>query len=139
MDAATDIRVTDAMSHQLISCPPEASLRTVAAVMTDEAVHCVVVVDETKEGRSLWGVVSDLDLVAAATVRSLDEQEAGGTAARPAITIAPDESLADAARRMTRHGVSHLVVVDRVKGQPLGVISTLDLAGVLAEPATQLS
>jgi CBS domain-containing protein len=127
------------MSHGLVSCAPDASLRTVAALMTDEAVHCVVVVDDSSGGRSLWGVVSDLDLVAAATVRSLDEQEAGGTAARPAVTVEPDEPLADAARRMTRYGVSHLVVVDRVKEQPVGVISTLDLAGVLAEPSTVLT
>ncbi len=33
---------------------------------------------------------------------------------------------------MTRHGVSHLVVVDPVEQRPLGVLSTLDLAGVLA-------
>ncbi len=107
--------------------------------MTDEAVHCVVVIDDSSDWRSLWGVVSDLDLVAAATVRSLDEQEAGGTAARPAVTVGPDESLADAARRMTRHGVSHLVVVDRARARPIGVLSTLDLAGVLAAPSTLLT
>ena len=57
--------------------------------MSDKRVHCVVVIDDSSDERSLWGVVSDLDLVAAATVRSLDEQKAGGTAMRPAVTIAP--------------------------------------------------
>ena len=50
---------------------------------------------------------------------------------RPALTVAPGETLEDAARRMTMHGVSHLVVVDPVKQDPLGVLSTLDLAVVL--------
>jgi CBS domain-containing protein len=77
-------------------------------------------------------VVSDLDLVAAASVRQLGEQRAGGTAMTPAVTIAPSESLDVAARLMTRCGVAHLVVVDPVERRPLGVLSTLDLAGALS-------
>jgi hypothetical protein len=33
---------------------------------------------------------------------------------------------------MTRWGVAHLVVVDPVERRPLGVLSTLDLAGALS-------
>jgi CBS domain-containing protein len=33
---------------------------------------------------------------------------------------------------MTRTGVAHLVVVDPVERRPVGVLSTLDLAGALA-------
>lgn len=121
-------RVADAMSRGLIRCAPDATLRAVAALMSDERVHCVVVIDDPSDQQSLWGVVSDVDLIAAATVRSLDEQHALGTATKPAVTIGPYESLARAAQTMTKHGVSHLVVVDPVKDQPLGVISTLDLA-----------
>ena len=78
------------------------------------------------------GVVSDLDLVAAATVRSLDEQKAAGTAMRPAVTIAPGAPLEEAAKRMTNHGVSHVVVVDPAEKYPLGVLSTFDFAAVFA-------
>jgi CBS domain-containing protein len=120
------------MHPGLVRCAPEASLRAVAALMADARVHCVVVIDDTSDERLLWGVVWDRDLVAAATVRSLDEQEARGTAIKPAVTIASYESLARAAQQMTKHGVSHLVVVDPVKDRPLGVISTLDLARALA-------
>jgi CBS domain-containing protein len=120
------------MSRGLVRCPRNASLRAVAALMTDARVHCVVVIDDASDQQSLWGVVSDLDLIAAATVRSIDEQEAGGSAMKPAATIGPYEPLATAAGLMTKRGVSHLVVVDRVKDRPLGVISTLDVAGSLA-------
>jgi CBS domain-containing protein len=126
------MRVADAMHPSLVSCPPDASLREVAALMSDNRVHCVVVIDDPADKHSLWGIVSDLDLVAAATVRSLGDQTAGGTAMRPALTVAPGETLEDAARRMTMNGVSHLVVVDPVKQRPLGVLSTLDLAVSLA-------
>ncbi len=99
--------------------------------MSDNRIHCVVVIDDPSDERSTWGIVSDLDLVAASTVRCLDDQTAGGTAMKPAVTVAPGETLEDAARRMTWYGVSHLVVVDPVKQRPLGVLSTLDLAVML--------
>jgi CBS domain-containing protein len=119
------------MTWGLVSCPADASLDTVAALMSAERIHCVVVVNSSDAG-TRWGVVSDLDLVAAATMRPLTEQSAGGTAMRPAITIAPSESLDVAARLMATTGVSHLVVVDPVEHRPVGVLSTLDLAGALA-------
>jgi CBS domain-containing protein len=120
-------RVADAMHCGLVQCTPDATLREVASLMTDAVVHCVVVVEAPGDRAALWGVVTDLDLVAAATVRSLDDQRAGGTAMTPAITAFPHESLGTAAERMTTHGVSHLVVVDDVRGRPVGVVSTLDL------------
>ena len=123
------LRVAEVMSWGVVSCPADASLEIVAGLMSAERIHCVVVIDgET----SLWGVVSDLDLVAAASVRSLAEQRAGGTAMRPAVTVEPSESLAVAARLMARAGVTHLVVVDPVERRPVGVLSTLDLAGALS-------
>ncbi len=120
------------MHWGLVSCPADGSLETVAMLMSDHRVHCVVVIDDPSDARSLWGVVSDLDLIAASTVRGLDEQNAGGSAMRPAVTIAPSESLEHAARLMTRQAVTHLVVVDPVERRPVGVLSTLDLAASLA-------
>lgn len=131
-DATSPPRVADVMRWGLVSCPADASLERVARLMSTEQVHCVVVMDAASEAGSLWGVVSDLDLVAAASVRQLGEQRAGGTAMTPAVTIAPSESLDVAARLMTRWGVAHLVVVDPVERRPLGVLSTLDLAGALS-------
>lgn len=119
------------MHWGVVSCPADASLDIVAALMSAERIHCVVVVHDSDSGM-LWGVVSDLDLVAAASVRPLAEQRAGGTAMRPAVTIAPSASLDIAARLMTKAGVSHLVVVDPVERRPVGILSTLDLAGALA-------
>jgi CBS domain-containing protein len=52
---------------------------------------------------------------------------------KPAVTAVPNETLEAAARRMTAHGVSHLVVIDVVGQRPLGILSTLDVVDVLAE------
>jgi CBS domain-containing protein len=131
LHAIAPLRVAEAMNWGLVSCPPDASLDAVAALMSAQRIHCIVVVHGS-DACPLWGVVSDLDLVAAASVRPLTEQRAGGTAMRPAVTIAPCESLDVAARLMATTGVSHLVVVDPVERRPVGVLSTLDLAGALA-------
>jgi CBS domain-containing protein len=120
------------MHPGLVSCRSDQSLTSVAALMNEERVHCVVVIDDPSDVRSLWGVISDLDLIAAASVRRLTEQEAGGTAMTPAVTVGPDEHLEHAAYLMTKHGVAHLVVVDPIEQRPVGVLSTLDLAAALS-------
>jgi CBS domain-containing protein len=124
-------RVADVMHWGIVSCRADASLEDIARLMSNERVHCVVVLDGGAGAAALWGVVSDLDLIAAASVRPLAEQDAGGSAMRPAVTIDPAKSLEEAARLMTRAGVAHLVVVDLVERRPVGVVSTLDLAGAL--------
>ncbi|HWH05848.1 MAG TPA: CBS domain-containing protein [Gaiellaceae bacterium] len=128
------LTVGDAMHHGVVTCRRDLSLRGVARIMAGHRVHCVVVTDDGEAGGSgLWGVVSDLDLVAAAYARALDEQTADGSAATPVVLVTPGETLERAAQLMTEHGVSHLVVVDPLTGKPLGVLSTLDIARVLAD------
>lgn len=124
------IAVREAMHEGVLSCPTDAPLTAVAETMAANGVHCVVVTD--RDDASVWGVVSDLDLVAAAGVRDLDAQSAGGSAATSALAIAPDDSLQRAAQMMTENAATHLLVVD-ASGRPVGVLSTLDVARVLAE------
>jgi CBS domain-containing protein len=138
--AATQDRKTDqtmrttpvraAMHEGVLTCGRDESLATVARLMADHRVHSIVVTDEASDAPSLWGVVSDLDLVAAASVRNLEEQVAGAAAATPALMIAPDDTLQRASQLMVEHALAHLVVVDR--GRPVGVLSTLDVADALA-------
>ena len=122
--------VRDAMHEGVLSCPADAPLSTVAELMADESVHCVVVTNA--DDASVWGVISDLDLVAAAGVRDLEEQCAGASAASVALAVPPDETLQRAAQLMTEHATAHLLVADRESGRPIGVLSTLDVARLLA-------
>lgn len=120
------------MHRGLVSCDADATLEHAALLMSTERVHCVIVFENSADASPSWGVVSDVDLIAAASVRPLGEQQAGGTAMRPGVTIDPSESLVAAARLMTRAGVAHLVVVDPVERRPVGVLSTLDVAAALS-------
>jgi CBS domain-containing protein len=130
--AASRLRVEDAMHRGVLVRPRETPLSELARLMADYHVHSVVVADDPSDAGTLWGVVSDLDLVAAASVRDLDEQEAGATAATPALLVSPDESLLRAAQLITEHAVTHLVVVEPTTATPVGVLSTLDIARALA-------
>jgi CBS domain-containing protein len=48
------------------------------------------------------------------------------------LAVSADERLPRAAQLMAEHGVSHLVVLDAESGQPIGVLSTIDIATVYA-------
>jgi CBS domain-containing protein len=130
--ASALIRVSHAMHKGVLTCPKDASLAHVAELMASHRVHCVVVADELEGVGSVWGIVSDLDLAAAASVRDLDEQTAGATAATAVLTVSPEETVQRAAQLMTEHGASHLVVVDSTR-RPIGILSTLDVAAALGE------
>ena len=126
--------VGDAMSHGVISCPPETPLRVVARMMSTYGVHAIFVFEhanEDDEAPQLWAVVSDLDLVAA-TRLDLDTLTAGASAVTPLVSVAADRSIAEAGALMSQYGIAHLAVIDPDSRRPIGVISTLDIARALA-------
>jgi CBS domain-containing protein len=125
--------VSDAMRIGIFTCPPETSLRDVAQMMATHHIHCVVVTDIAGRGNGerSWGVLSDLDLARAAGPDAAD-RTASETAATELVTVAADDTLSRAAQLMGEHDISHLVVVQSTTGKPVGVLSTLDVAGVLA-------
>ena len=98
--------ISDAMSHGVLSCPPETPLRVVARMMATHGVHAIFVfehTDEDDEAPQLWAVVSDLDLVAA-TPLDLDELTAGETAVTPLVSVGADHSIAEAGSLMANTG-----------------------------------
>jgi CBS domain-containing protein len=127
-------RVVQAMTTGLLSCPPDTPLRRVAQIMAREHVHAIYVFDygtEDDETVELWGLVSDLDLVAAAR-GGIDTVTARDASVTPLVTVRSDDSLDHAAQLLSENGVSHLAVIDPYTRRPVGVLSTLDLARVIA-------
>jgi CBS domain-containing protein len=104
--------------------------------MSMHGIHSVFVFDyqhERYEADAFLGIVSDLDLVAAAWA-GLETRTAGQSAVTPILTVTTDEPLERAAELMVENSLSHLSVVDRDSGRPVGVISTIDIARVVAVP-----
>jgi len=130
----TSTRVAEAMTTGVISCTPDTPLRHVAALMADRHVHSVFVFDygdEDDETSELWGLVSDLDLVAAGR-KEIDLRTARDSSVTPLVCVRSDDSLDRAAQLMAEYSVSHLAVIEPATRRPVGVLSTLDLARVLS-------
>jgi len=120
--------VADVMTPGIITCVPDTPLETVAELMASHHVHAVAVGGISAD-HLVWGIIDSLDLV-----RALGDPGAGGLAEeicrQPAHPIEPDALLSEAARLMGERNVAHLVVVNRER--PVGVLSTLDVAGAAA-------
>jgi len=123
--------VRDVMHDGVLACLPDEPAVELARIMAQHHVHAVVVAGlhgtgTTEELR--WRVVTDHDVVRAASV--LDGLTAGEVGGEIPLSVAPSTPLPEAAELMGRHGSTHLVVADQ--GRPIGVVSTLDVAGALA-------
>jgi CBS domain-containing protein len=116
--------VLNALQLDLIECPADADVRSIARAMAEHTVHCVVIKDVESGG---WGIVSDLDLMAAMRPE-LTDATAGQLAATDPLTVAPADTLQRVAQLMAEHQTSHAVVVDPVTSEPVGILSTLDVA-----------
>lgn len=125
--------VGDVMSHGVMTARRSSPLRDVAATMADFQVHSVVVTDlELRSGEvRAFGIVSDADVMRAAG-DDLDRLTAGECAITELITVTPNETIEHATQLMAEHELTHLLVVDPETGRPAGVISSLDVAAVLA-------
>lgn len=123
------VRVRDVMHTGILTTDPSTPLRVVARLMAEQRVHAVAVADPD-HARRPWGIVTDLEVAAAAAEEA--DETAGEAAKHDLLTVAAADPLSWAAQQMTEHGASHLVVIDPTTGHPSGIISTLDVAAAYA-------
>jgi signal-transduction protein with cAMP-binding, CBS, and nucleotidyltransferase domain len=126
--------VRDVMHPAIAACSQSAGIAEVAHVMADCRVHCVVVIDDAdddQEEPAICGIVSDLDLLKWAAGPDV-HATAGAVARDPIAYVAPDTALHEAAETMVEHETHHLVVLQSPQHTPLGILSALDIAAVLA-------
>ena len=126
--------VADAMHPGILSCDADATLTEVARIMSTHHVHCIVVKgapDDESDESPVWGIISDLDMLRAG-IRADAPDTAAAVARQPVIRLETTAPLREAAELMLTKGTSHIVAVNPVTGHPIGILSTLDIAGVLA-------
>jgi CBS domain-containing protein len=133
MPSIAHATVADAMHPGIMTCDPDAALTQVARMMATHHVHCIAVMGIAHEhGESLvWGIISDLDIVRAGIADGA-ENTAASIATTPIVSVAPSTPLREAAELMLTHGTPHVLVIDPAKQRPVGMLSTLDVAGVIA-------
>jgi CBS domain-containing protein len=131
----TQHTVREAMQLGLFECAADADLASVARMMVEKTIHCVVVSGIDRRSRSgeplAWGVVSDLDVVRAAASGAVG-RTAGELAAAELVVVDPTDTLAHATQLMAEHDTAHLIVASPQTGRPVGMISSLDIARALA-------
>jgi CBS domain-containing protein len=117
--------VSDAMNKGVVSCSRGAGLREMGRLMASRHIHSLVVsLDEPVR----WALVSDIDIAQAAIGRPEATAEDLAVAATG---ISNEATLRRAIEVMRDQGTSHLIVIDTDSGQPTGMISALDIAGVV--------
>jgi CBS domain-containing protein len=129
-------RVKDAMHPGVISIPPDTPLREAARTISTRHIHCLVVTSAAEQGTPpRWALLSALDLIRAAAdsdASVFEDRTVGEVAVSGSPTVSSDDHLAHAAQLMAANGAEHLIVIGAEEGRPAGVLSTLDLAGILA-------
>ncbi|MEO5918262.1 MAG: CBS domain-containing protein [Candidatus Limnocylindrales bacterium] len=133
--------VGDRMAIDPIVIRSDATLTEAAGLMDHHHVHGLPVVDSVG---SLVGVLSQTDLTRARATEYLWSNWPGLAVRHlmttPAITVHRSASLDDAARKMERHKIHRLVVVDDADPTiPIGVLSTTDLIHAMTEELEILS
>ena len=125
----------DCMAVEPIIVRADASLTDAVGLMDHHHIHGLPVVDGSG---SLVGVLSQTDLARARATEYLWSSWPGLAVRHlmtsPAITVRRSTPLVIAARKMERHGIHRLVVVDDDDEKlPIGVLSMTDLIHAIAE------
>ena len=122
--------VKDVMSSPVITIDEKAPANRSAVLMEKNDLGCVVVTN--KEGKPL-GIITERDLVVRILAKNLkpDSLKSTEVMTSPLITMEPEATIAEAARRMSRLDIRRLGVI--YKGQLVGLISSKDILAVTPE------
>lgn len=118
-------RVRDAMNTSIVTCPREAGLKEMGRLMSRHHIHSLIM---SVEDPARWGSVSDLDIALAALGRpdaTAEDLAVGAT------SISDEAPLLRAIEVMREQRTSHLIVTEGNSGRPTGMISALDIAGMV--------
>jgi CBS domain-containing protein len=118
-------RVIDAMNKAIVTCSLDAGLREMGRLMASHHIHSLVI---SLGDSARWALVSDVDIAQAALGRP---DATAKDLAVPATGIPSEAPLIRAIEVMREQRTSHLIVTDVEGGQPTGMVSALDIAGIV--------
>ncbi len=124
----SDATVSDAMRSGVVTVPQDASLRRCAAAMASHRIHAVLVIG--RDGGTPLGWVTDRSLLEY-VARETAPVFARDAISQPPVFVSPGASIASAVEGMLDAGVSHLIVAIRPQDPPEGVLTALDVMGLL--------
>ena len=126
----TRMVVKDVMSSPVVKLDEDETSNKVATLMDENDLGCVII--SNKAGKPV-GIITERDLVIRVLAKNLmpDAIKAKEIMTSPLVTIQPEATISEAARRMSRLDIRRLGVV--YKDNLVGVISSRDILGVMPE------
>lgn len=126
----TKMLVRDVMSSPVITIDEDETSNRAASNMDMHDLGAVIV--QNKAGKSI-GIITERDLVIRVVAKNIkpDTIKAKEIMTTPLVTIEPEATISDAARRMNRLDIRRLGVI--YKGNLVGIISSKDVLGVMPE------
>ena len=119
--------VGEVMTFDVVEAHPQMSFKDVVRLLDRHRISGLPVVDDDDK---VVGVISETDLIRRQASRSVARAvTARELMSTPAITVHPEQRIADAARVMERHGVERLPVVDE-EDRLIGIATRRDLLRV---------
>jgi CBS domain-containing protein len=125
----TRMLVKDVMSSPVVTLNEDETSNKVANLMEENELGCVIL---TKNGKPV-GIITERDLVIRVLAKNIapDTVKAKEIMTAPLLTIQPEATISEAARRMSRLNIRRLGVV--YKGNLVGLLSSKDILGVMPE------
>lgn len=116
-----ELRVSDVMRTRVITANPDDDVKEVAKKLVEKGIDHLPVVDETK---TLIGIVTSWDL---ARALASGKGKLAEIMTKRVITALQNESIDVVARRMAKHNISGLPVVDEAN-RVIGIVTTDDIS-----------
>lgn len=120
--------VGEAMRPGVVTSEPHSSIRAVAGAMATHGFHTAVIPSPLGSGLL---AVTDLELIRA-TLEGRSDEAVDHIAREPMVAVAPADPLAHAVAVMARAELAHVLVTEPDAEWPSGVVSSFDVAAVLA-------
>jgi len=126
----TKMLVRDIMSSPVVTIDEDETANKAATSMDMKDLGAVIV--QNKDSKSI-GIITERDLVVrvVATNQKPENLKAKEIMTTPLVTIEPEATIIEAARRMTRLDIRRLGVI--YKGNLVGIVSSKDILGIMPE------
>lgn len=134
------MNVGEACTREVYIVRPDEPLVQAVREMRRRNVGCVVVVEQRGERVVPVGIVTDRDIVGLLPEKAevLATAPVGECMTSSPLTLGEDESIVDAMTRLRQRGVRRAPVV-AANGELVGIVSTDDLLGIVAEQLSSLA
>ena len=110
--------------HAAVTCTEKEPIKDVASRIVTRSVNHIIVVDE--DGKII-GIVTSWDITRA---MAEGRKALADVVSRRVVTAKPDEPLESASKRMAKHNISALPVIDN-EGKVLGIVTSEDVSKLL--------